>query len=163
MVHVGSGRIIAGGADLSRTSALVTGAAGGAIATVAMSAVMVAGDRMGLMGEQPPTAITRTALRDAGVDRPAEPANVVAPFAHLAFGAMAGLIYGLLRGVVRRGTGGLLGMIFGLGVWVVSYNGWIPALGILPPPEDDRPGRPAVMLVAHLVYGFVLGRLVGRP
>lgn len=148
---------------MTRTSALATGATGGAIATVAMSAIMVAGDRMGLMGEQPPMAITRAALVDAGVDRPSAPARLIAPLAHLAFGATAGLIYGLIRRLVPRVPGGLLGLMFGLGVWVVSYRGWIPAMGILPQPEDDRPGRPAVMVVAHIVFGIVLGRLVGCP
>ena len=42
--------------------------AAGSVATVAMSAVMVAGDRAGLMGEQPPKAVARSALREAGVD-----------------------------------------------------------------------------------------------
>jgi hypothetical protein len=148
---------------LTRTSAGITGAVAGAVATVPMSAVMVAGDRMGLMGEQPPTAITRAALRGAGVDRPSAPARLLAPLAHLGFGMTAGVIYGLIRRRVPRVPGGPLGAIFGLGVWVVSYAGWIPATDMLPRPEKDRPGRPGVMIVAHIVYGIVLGSLVGRP
>lgn len=122
---------------------------------------MIAGDRAGLMGEQPPVAITRSVLRDAGVDRPSAPASVIAPLAHLGFGATGGLIYARARRLVPGVPGWLLGALFGLAVWAVSYKGWIPALGILPPPEDDRPGRPAVMVAAHLVYGLVLGWLHG--
>ena len=143
-------------------SPLIDGARGGAIATVAMSAVMIAGERTGLMGEQPPTTITRFAVGAAGVDRPSEAASVAAPLTHLAFGAMGGAVFGMFRRRVPGVPGGLLGTGFGLAIWAVSYKGWISALGILPPPEDDRPGRPVVMVAAHVVYGLVLGRLV-RP
>jgi hypothetical protein len=30
-----------------------------------------------------------------------------------------------------------------------------PIAGILPPPPDDRPGRPPVMLAAHVLWGCV--------
>lgn len=43
--------------------------------------------------------------------------------------------------------------------WLVNYGGWIPVLGILPPPHRDRTDRQATMIVAHLVYGAVLGAL----
>jgi hypothetical protein len=146
---------------LARVSELIGSSARGGIATGAMSAVMLAGDRAGLMGQQPPAAITNSALRRAGVDRPSAPAAVIAPLAHLGFGAMGGLIYGRARRLVPGVSGWILGVLFGLMIWVVNYKGWIPASGILPPPEDDRPGRPAVMVAAHLVYGFVLGWLHG--
>jgi hypothetical protein len=136
---------------------------GGAVATVAMSAVMVTGDRLGLMSEQPPTVVTRSALRDAGVERSAAAASLIAPIAHVGFGAFGGLLYALLRRLVPRAPGGVLGVAFGLAVWAVSYWGWIPALGILPPPESDERGRPAVMVAAHVVYGLVLGWLVRAP
>jgi len=47
-------------------------------------------------------------------------------------------------------------------VWFVSYQGWVPALGLLPPAHRDRPGRPATMLIAHWVYGATLGACLGR-
>jgi hypothetical protein len=146
-------------------SAVTTGsadAASGAIATAAMSAVMIVGDRVGLLGEPPPVAITRTALRGAGVERPSGTAGLLAPMAHLLFGVQGGIAFGLLRRLVPGVPGVLLGPIFALGVYGFSYKGWIPALGILPPPEDDRPGRPTVMIVAHVVYGLALGWLI-RP
>ena len=138
---------------------LLAAAAQGVIATGVMSAVMIAGDRVGLIGEQPPVAITRKALRVAGVDRPAGAAAVVGPVAHLAFGAGGGMTYGLVRRLVPNVPRGWLGGAFGLAVWAVSYEGWIPALRILPAVEDDRPCRPAVMVVAHVLYGLVLGWL----
>ena len=137
-------------------------AASGAIATVAMSAVMIVGDRAGLLGEPPPTTVTRAALREAGVQQPSEAAGLMAPLAHLWFGAQGGIAFGVIRRSVPSVPGGILGVLFGLGVYGVSYKGWIPALGILPPPEEDRPGRPAVMIAAHVVYGLLLGWLI-RP
>ena len=148
---------------MDAATAIVKGTAAGTVATVAMSALMVAGDRAGLMGEQPPTAITRSALAGAGIQRPSASASVLAPAAHLGFGAGAGAIFSLLRRLLPRLPGWLVGVAYGLGVWAVSYKGWIPALGILPPPERDRPGRPAVMVAAHVVYGLVLGSLVRAP
>ena len=144
-------------------SAVTTGlrdAAIGAIATAAMSVVMIAGDRVGLLGEPPPTTVSRAALREAGVSHPSDAAGRIAPLAHLWFGAQGGVAFGVIRRLVPGVPGGILGALFGLGVYAVSYKGWIPALGILPPPEDDRPGRPTVMIAAHVVYGLVLGWLV---
>ena len=146
-------------------SAVTTGlrdAASGAIATAAMSVVMIAGDRVGLLGEPPPTTVSRAALREAGVSHPSDAAGRIAPLAHLWFGAQGGVAFGVIRRLVPGVPGGILGALFGLGVYGVSYKGWIPALGILPPPEDDRPGRPTVMIAAHVVYGLVLGWLI-RP
>ena len=62
---------------------------------------MIAGDRTGFMGEQPPTAITRFALGEAGVERPSVAASRIAPFTHLAFGALGGAVFGLLRRLSR--------------------------------------------------------------
>jgi uncharacterized protein DUF6789 len=136
--------------------------ASGALATAAMSAVMIAGDRVGLLGEPPPTTVTRAVLGEAGVERPSDAAGMVAPLAHLWFGAQGGMTFGVIRRFLPGVPGGILGVLFGIGVYAVSYKGWIPALGILPPPEDDRPGRPAVMIAAHVVYGLALGWLI-RP
>ena len=50
----------------------------------------------------------------------------------------------------------------GEAVYAVSYAGWVPALGALPPADRDRPSRQLVMAAAHLVYGAVLGALDDR-
>ena len=96
------------------------------------------------------------------MQRPSDAAGMMAPLAHLWFGAQGGVAFGMIRRFVPSIPGAVLGVLFGLGIYGVSYKGWIPALGILPPPEDDRPGRPAVMIAAHIVYGLTLGWLI-RP
>ena len=54
----------------------------------------------------------------------------------------------------------LQGIVFGSAVWFVSYMGWVPALGLMPPPHRDRPGRQLVMVLAHWIYGATLGAVV---
>ncbi|MCU1693389.1 MAG: hypothetical protein JWM64_2480, partial [Frankiales bacterium] len=73
-----------GGQDRG-VSRLLRGALAGAAATVPMSFVMLAGDR--LLPRQPPESITRAALDAAPVDVPEEAVRPLAVAAHLGFGA----------------------------------------------------------------------------
>ena len=54
------------------------------------------------------------------------------------------------------------GTAFGLVVCAASYAGWIPAVGVLPPPHRDNPRRAWTMLIGHVIYGSVLGAFVDR-
>ena len=146
--------------------AVVDGVGGGVAATVAMSVPMLAADKAGLMPEPPPEKITEDAMSAVGIepeDRTERQENVVATVTHFAFGAACGVVFALVRRRLRlRVPAWVQGIPFGLGVWAVSYKGWVPALGILPPPEHDRPGRVRTMVAAHVVYGAVLGAVEGR-
>jgi hypothetical protein len=145
---------------------LLGGGVSGALATVVMSGVMFAAKRAGLMGEMPPEKITARFLDRLGWrSRNLQTQDALASLAHVGFGAAGGSIFGALeRGLRIPAPPVVAGMVFGACVWFVSYKGWVPALGIMPPPERDRPGRPQAMLLAHLVYGAVLGALVaGKP
>ncbi len=136
----------------------------GTVATLAMSGVMLAARRARWMGEMPPRRIARVALRrPRGGPMRGRTNDALGTAAHLLFGASLGAAFErAYRGKGRRWAGPLAGAAFGAAVWLVSYAGWLPALGILPPPHRDRPGRPSGMLVAHLVYGAVLGALADR-
>jgi Family of unknown function (DUF6789) len=143
---------------------VIAGAGEGAVATVAMSGVMLGARRAGWLGEPPPRKITRRALRRATGSirslRGQDPASTVA---HLAFGAAAGSLFeAVYARSGRSGAGPLAGAAFGAAIWLVSYAGWVPALGLMPPQHRDRPGRQGWMLAAHLVYGAVLGALADR-
>ena len=113
---------------------LLESAALGAIATGAMSVVMIAGNRAGLMREQPPMTITTgRPWRGAGVERPSAVAAVMAPAGHIAFGAAGGVLYGFLRHLAPHVSGRLLGVAFGLGaVWADQLPGFDP--GVADPP-----------------------------
>ncbi|MCW2878727.1 MAG: hypothetical protein JWQ95_2827 [Sphaerisporangium sp.] len=138
---------------------LVNGAVSGVLATAAMSAVMLAGDRAGLMGEHPPKRIVRAML--PGHKRRPKPAEgVLGTVAHFGFGAACGGLFAVV--VDGREPRVPLGAVYGLAIWAVSYHGWVPALGILPPVHRDRPGRQAVMAVGHAVYGTALVLALNR-
>jgi hypothetical protein len=123
-----------------------------------MSALMLGARHAGLMGTMPPVKITARLLDRVRVRRRGDEQDVAATLLHFAFGAAAGGVFGLVRRRLPLPPV-LAGVAYGAGVWFVSYKGWVPALGIMPPPERDRPGRPQSMLVAHLVYGATLGLL----
>lgn len=55
----------------------------------------------------------------------------------------------------------LKGIIFGIGVWLVSYLGWLPAANILPPATREPAARNILMILSHLVWGSVIGFLTG--
>jgi uncharacterized membrane protein YagU involved in acid resistance len=129
---------------------LLSGAKAGVVATLAMSMVMLAGDALGLMPRQPPREIVHQILGSRSA--------LLTTAAHFGFGTSIGVAFALapkLRSVPPEAQGAL----FGLAVWALNYAGVLPALGILPPP-DDAPGRTATMLPAHVVYGATLGAVL---
>lgn len=143
---------------------MVRGAAAGALATVAMSGVMLAARQVGLMGRLPPEKITARLLHRFGRRPSRANRNVLAAIFHVGFGAAGGGTYALMQRGLRPPLPPIVtGVVFAIGIWTFSYMGWVPALGIMPPATEDRPGRPQSMVVAHVVYGAVLGALLGRP
>ena len=146
------------------TGTAVQGMVAGAVATLPMSAVMLVAGCTGAMGTQPPERVAEKAMDAAGVDDASErEQDVTASFAHLAFGAGGGAAFALLRRRLDLPVPPVVqGVAYGLAVWATSYQGWIPALRILPPADDDRPGRRRTMIAAHIVYGGVLGALESR-
>lgn len=156
----------------------MSGLGAGLIATAAMSAVMVVAQKSGAMGRMPPRHITEHALGTMGLEEElsSETKKGLSTLLHFAFGGVSGALFGLLDHAFRRGprlnlrVGGFQtrppplasGLLFGTAIYAVSYMGWVPALGILPQPPRDRPGRPTAMYLAHLVYGASVAALVRR-
>lgn len=137
---------------------LVAGAAAGLIATGTMSLVLALAKKSRLLGEPPPRKFTRKMLNVfGGASR--RTTNLATVFTHAGFGASMGAVYGALPPRVANAATGAL---FGLGVWAVSYAGWVPALGLMEKPSKDRAGRPTAMILAHLVYGATLGESYRR-
>jgi hypothetical protein len=137
------------------------GAAYGMAATAVMTGWMLLAKKMGLMGQLPPEKITENFLRYLGV-RPRTPLREAATTAgHFGYGAGLGTLF-QLGGRVIPGPAPLRGALFGAAVWAVSYAGWLPAVGLMPPPDLDRPGRQAATLIGHLIFGAVLGGLASR-
>ena len=144
--------------------AILDGTVAGVGATIAMSGGMAIAQQLGLLGEQPPKLISRQLLDAVGIhDRDDEMENALAVLAHVGFGSVIGSLFAVLhRRLNLPGTPAAQGIIFASLVWIASYQGLLPALGTMPAPEDDRPGRPATMLASHWVYGAMLGAIMSR-
>lgn len=149
------------------------GARAGVLGTLAMSALMLLGQRAGFRhAEQPPKRIVEHVLDVGRARRSTAVDNVLSTAAHLGYGAALGVVYRVLRRRVRLPGPPLVhGAGYGLGVWAANYAGWIPAAGIMPRPWRDVPSRQAATLAGHLLFGAVLGvtgdppraRAAGRP
>ena len=150
--------------ELSLFEQIAEGAIAGLVATAAMSGAMVLAQRVGLMGKLPPKKLTQRMLGAFGVNLDRTSTDVLATVAHFAFGATAGAMFSLgwRPRHAHRFAAPLVGSTFGTLIWLGSYAGWIPALGLMPAPHHDRPGRPTSMVLAHIVFGGVLGTLVDR-
>jgi hypothetical protein len=69
----------------------------------------------------------------------------------LGYGLTAGAIYGALC----PHPGNLLvdGTALGLGVWAAGYLGWLPALGLMPPVQQQETEQIAGPIVQHVIFG----------
>lgn len=145
---------------------LAAGAVAGTVGTIAMSTLMLAAQRAGLLGEQPPRKLSDAVLDAVAGGADERTRRVGTAVVHLGIGAAAAALHQVGRH--RAGSpspaavwGGGFGALF----WGLNYGLVAPAVGILPPPDRDRPGRAPVMLAANIVWGAVsavLGDRVAR-
>lgn len=135
---------------------LAGGGLAGLMATGAMSALLIAADVTGVMNYEPPRKII-----DKFFPRlPLPLRDGAAVLAHFGYGVAGGCLY-VLTCRKQSTTGAGLG--YGALVWAAGYEGWLPAMGILPPAHRDKTGRAVTMLAAHLLYGAVLGKVLEGP
>lgn len=143
---------------------LLSGAAAGLVATVPMTAAMVAMHHELPARERQPLPPRRITMRMAGkvgvrkhMDGPQRTAATLV--AHFGYGTAVGSLLGALapRGAAKAAAAGAG---FGLLVWTVSYLGLMPAMGLYPPATRDTPRRNILMIVAHLVWGGTAGAVV---
>lgn len=148
-------------------SRAASGLLAGLVATAPMTAVMLAGHARLPRRERyalPPEEITVALADEAGLDAVVEDpvGRLAATLAgHFGYGAAAGLAYALSAARLRAHPA-LKGAGFGLLVWVGSYLGWLPAVGILTPATEHPPRRTLLMVAAHLAWGSATGVLVDR-
>lgn len=84
--------------------------------------------------------------------------TVTALTAHFAYGTGAGAVYGPVSRLVPLPPV-VKGAVYGLLVWAASYMGWLPVMDMPEAATDETAKRNAMMIVAHLVFGSVLGVL----
>lgn len=130
------------------------------MATAAMSLVMLAAEKAGVIGGLAPKHIVRAAVPP--VDQAPEPVtDGLSTAAHFAYGAGNGALFAIVAPRLP-GPRSVRGPVFGLALLAGSYGGWLPAAGLFPALHRQQPGRRATLLGGHLVYGAVLG-WVGQP
>ncbi|HEY3475762.1 MAG TPA: DUF6789 family protein [Anaerolineales bacterium] len=145
---------------------LLKGALAGFVATAPMSVSMLIGWRLLPAHEKyhlPPRQITEGIAERAGIEDQMSEEGLIGltVFSHFGYGALFGSIYALFeRGIPLDSS--LKGILMGLAVWVGSYLGWLPALGILPPATQHPRRRNLLMIIAHVVWGITLGELTRK-
>lgn len=142
---------------------MLLGAAAGAVATVPQSLIVWGARAVGVYRRKPPPQEIADSMHELATEgaQASEPARTPLMLAeHFAFGAVGGAAFGLATGVIRPTT--VAGLLAGLAIWKASYDGWVPALRIMPPPEEDESGRVVTMVIAHVAYGLALGTLLDR-
>jgi uncharacterized membrane protein YagU involved in acid resistance len=109
----------------------------------------------------PPREITIRGMEGLGLHKKLGPEAraAVTLINHFGYGAMAAVIYSLAEWRVPAGAS-IKGPIFGAIVWLVSYFGLLPALGVLDPATKHPSSRNALMFVVHLVWGLFVGLFV---
>jgi hypothetical protein len=133
--------------ELALGSRLVVGAIAGFVATLAMTAAM---RRL----HQPAAAKLRYPLTPQEIGTAVAPRPAVAPdltlVAHFAYGAACGAVLAALSPRPGRVGGALAGGT----VWLTSYMGWIPAVGLLKPAPGHKLRRNAMTFAAHVSWGW---------
>jgi hypothetical protein len=171
---------------MGRARDAARGAIAGLVGTVAIEAVMRAGQRVAPqatppMRQDPGEFALETVARATGVEAlPESVERAAAAGAHFGYGSTMGALYGLARAALVGGAAAgrgrdevsdllIGGAALGLAVWAVGYLGWLPAFGLMPPVTRQRPAQVAAPVAAHVLYGIVtaaayqgMRRLAGR-
>jgi hypothetical protein len=135
----------------------IDGAVSGLVATIPMTVAMILIQRLLPWTDRltlEPRRISDDMLDRSGVEPhlPEQAQKQVSLVAHFGYGAATGVAYGIADDYLPVPRG-LRGPIYGLLVWAASYAGWLPAIGMLPPPHRRPLGRNLLLIVAHLVWG----------
>ena len=143
--------------DLKIGSRLLIGAIAGVAGTLAMTAAMRRmHQRLPQKERYPltPREIIDSSAAKLGVAAEEDAAKDVTTAAHFAYGAASGA----LLGAANVAMGPVSGAAGGLGIWIGSYMGWIPAARILKPATGHPARRNLLMLAAHVVWGVTTAR-----
>jgi hypothetical protein len=146
----------------SHTEPFVDGAIAGLIATVPMTALMLAWHGNLPVSQRyplPPSLITKRAF--GGIPIPGSPAPMpnwaVTLATHFGFGAATGALFAAGPKELRQQYPVAAGVGYGLCVWAASYLGWVPGLRLMPPATRQPAARNIMMIGAHILWGATLG------
>ncbi|HEX4490556.1 MAG TPA: hypothetical protein VH914_05045 [Acidimicrobiia bacterium] len=136
---------------------LTRGALHGLAATAVMSVPMLALQRLEHDERTPPRVIVDHFLPARLL--PDGMMRCAAACAHAVYGAAGGALFGAFIGPRSARRSVRHGLELAAGLLLVSYEGWVPAAGILPRWHRQGAVRATNLLVSHVVYGTTLGRL----
>ena len=142
------------------------GAAAGFAATIPMSIFMLVGWTLLPRRQQyhlPPRMVTEKIAERVGLEDDMTEDQLVGLtiFSHFGYGALFGAVYALYEERVPMHSS-LKGALTGLAIWIGSYLGWLPALGILRPATRHPWRRNLMMILAHFVWGITLGEVLRK-
>ena len=145
---------------------LLSGAAAGCIATLPMSVSMLIG--WGLLPKRekyhlPPRMITEEISERVRIEQHLGENELIGLtiFSHFGYGALSGAVYALFeQGVPMHSS--LKGALSGVAIWMGSYLGWLPAMGILSPATRHPWRRNLMMIIAHVIWGVTLGEVTRK-
>lgn len=142
-------------------NAAARGTLAGTTATIPMTLAMMAmHENTPTVREQtdplPPRKITARAFAPFFQKLDGEEKLALTLANHFGYGAATGALYGTLAHRWRPLATPAGGIAYGLGVWAGSYLGWLPLAKVHKPATKDRPERNALMIAAHVVWGFSL-------
>jgi uncharacterized membrane protein YagU involved in acid resistance len=140
---------------------LLRGAVAGFVATAPMSLTMLIGWRLLPKREKyhlPPRLITEEITERAGIEDQLGEKELIGltVFSHFGYGAFWGAVYALFEQWSPLPSC-LKGALAGVALWIGSYLGWLPAMGILSPATRHPWRRNLLMIIAHVVWGVTLG------
>jgi hypothetical protein len=133
---------------------ILRGLGGGLVALVPMSAWFAVAQREGALDEFPPGKAAGAVF--GASSKPAR--SLLGAGAHMLIGGSVGAAYGAAPDRVRHGIP--TGIVAGCVVWLIGYELVMPRLTDMPPAHRDRRDRAGAILVAHLIFGSVLGATV---
>ncbi len=143
------------------TKRLAIGFGGGVVATLAMSAVMVAGYITGIapMPNPIPAAIVGKVVKGViGAEIPQIAIMALAIVSHFTYGGVAGAVLAALTRPVTVWKG----LAWGVFLWLIMQVAVFPFLGWGLFGVAITPRIAVATLILHLVYGFTLGWLIDR-
>ena len=135
----------------ARVRDAVYGAIAGLNGAACMSVLRLAARRAGVIDVMPPQILRESV---AGSETAPRGAHVADHALHLAIGLLGGAAFAALAPRTKRGP--VSGLVFGTGLWAMSFLSFVPALGIRRAGEQIKAPQSAVNLLAHLVYGALL-------
>lgn len=135
------------------------GAAGGAAATVALSAFRGSLNSLGLVHKTAPMQVVDRLLETGFASEwPPAAKSALTLAAHFGYGIGAGAAFGALRREKDDyATEAAVGASLGVLIWGAGWAGWLPLLGVHAAPWSQTTPKVLLPVLDHAVFGAVWG------